>query len=171
MILKEFKGKLPQVSPDAYVAENVVMTGDITVAPDANLWFGVVMRGDMSTITVGAGTNIQDNAVVHVDTDTPTSIGENVTIGHLCLIHGCTIKDNVLVGMTSTIMNRAVINKNTIIGAGSLVTEGKEFPEGVLIMGRPAKVVRELTEAEIAGIQASAKGYIEKSKVYKANQK
>ena len=170
MILKEFKGKTPKVSEKAYIADNAALTGDIEIADDANIWFGVTMRGDMSSIRVGKNTNIQDNAVVHVDTNTPTTIGDNVTIGHLCLIHGCTIKDSVLVGMTSTIMNNAVINKNTIIGAGSLVTEGKEFPEGVLLMGRPAKVVRELTEAEIAGLQKSADGYVEKSKVYKANQ-
>lgn len=171
MILKEFKGIKPKVSEDAYIADNAVLTGDIEIAADANIWFGVTMRGDMSSIKVGKRTNIQDNSVVHVDTDTPTNIGDDVTIGHLCLIHGCTIKDHVLVGMTSTVMNNAVINKNTIIGAGSLVTEGKEFPEGVLVMGRPAKVIRELTAEEIASLQASADGYVEKSKVYKADQK
>lgn len=170
MLVKAYKGILPKVSPKAYVAENVAITGDIEIADDVNIWFGVAMRGDMSYIRVGKKTNIQDNAVIHVDTNIPTTIGENVTIGHLCLIHGCVIEDNVLVGMTSTVMNNAVIRKNTIVGAGSLVTEGKEFPEGVLIMGRPAKVIRELTEEEIAGIQENADLYVAKSKVYKADQ-
>ncbi len=170
MLLKEFEGIKPKISDKAYIAENVVITGDTIIDDDVNLWFGVVIRGDMSYVRVGKNTNIQDNSVVHVDTDIPTNIGDNVTIGHLCLIHGCTIKDNVLVGMSSTIMNHAVINKNTIIGAGSLVTEGKAFPEGVLIMGRPAKVIRELTEDEITGIQHSADGYVAKSKLYKAGQ-
>lgn len=170
MLMKEYQGMLPKVDDTAYIADNVVLTGDIEIAADANLWFGVVMRGDMNTIRIGKNTNIQDNSVVHVDTGYVTHIGDNVTIGHLCLIHGCIIKDNVLVGMNSTIMNGAVINKNTIIGAGSLVTEGKEFPEGVLLMGRPAKVIRELTEEEINSIQQSVDMYVSKSKVYKELQ-
>lgn len=171
MLLKEFKGIRPVIDDSAHIADNVVLTGDIEIEVDANLWFGVVARGDMNKIRIGQNSNIQDNSVIHVDLDYVTEIGKNVTVGHLCLIHGCTIKDNVLVGMNSTIMNGAVINENTIIGAGSLVTEGKEFPEGVLVMGRPAKVIRELTEKELIDIKESAKAYVEKSKIYKADQK
>lgn len=167
MLLKEYNGILPQVSEKAYVADNVAITGDTKIADDANIWFGVTMRGDLNHISIGKNTNIQDNTVVHVDTDYPTTIGDDVTIGHLCIIHGCIIEDNVLVGMGSTLMNGSVIKKNTIIGAGSLVTEGKEFPEGVLLVGRPAKVIRELTEEEIQGIKKSAEMYVANSKVYK----
>lgn len=170
MLLKEYKGILPKVSTEAYVADNVAITGDIHIGDHTNIWFGVTMRGDMNYVRVGQHTNIQDNSMVHVDTGHPTIIGDYVTIGHMCIIHGCTVEDNVLVGMGSTLMNGCVIRKNTIIGAGSLVTEGKEFPEGVLIVGRPAKVIRELTEEEIKAIKVSAEGYVTESKVYKKNQ-
>lgn len=166
MILKTFKGKLPKVSDEAYVADNAVLTGDIEIAEDANVWFGVVMRGDINSIRIGRGTNVQDLTMVHADSNCPTRLGEDVTIGHSCIIHGCIIEDNVLIGMDSTVMNGAVIGKNTIVGAGSLVTEGKVFPSGVLVMGRPAKVVRELSEEEIAGIKKSAEGYVANSKAY-----
>ena len=121
----------------------------------------------MNKIVIGANTNIQENSVVHVDTNSPCIIGKNVTIGHGAIIHGCSISDNVLVGMGSIILNNAKIGKNTIIGAGSLVTQGKSFPEGVLILGNPAKVVRELTDDEIKNIQKSADNYVNLSKRYK----
>lgn len=166
MILKTFRGKLPKVSEQAYVSENVVLTGDIEIAEDANIWFGVVMRGDINSIRIGKGTNVQDLTMVHADANCPTKLGDNVTIGHSCIIHGCVIEDNVLIGMDSTVMNGAVVGKNSIVGAGSLVTEGKQFPSGVLVMGRPAKVVRELSEEEIAGITKAAQGYVANSKAY-----
>ena len=121
----------------------------------------------MNKIVVGANTNIQENSVVHVDTNSPCIIGKNVTIGHGAIIHGCSISDNVLVGMGSIILNNAKIGKNTIIGAGSLVTQGKSFPDGVLILGNPAKVVRELTDDEIKNIKKSADNYVNLSKRYK----
>ena len=127
----------------------------------------VRLRGDMNNIIIGENTNIQENSVVHVDINSPCIIGKNVTIGHGTIIHGCSISDNVLVGMGSIILNNAKIGKNTIIGAGSLVTQGKEFPEGVLILGNPAKVIRQLTEAEIESIQRSADNYVSLSKKYK----
>ena len=121
----------------------------------------------MNKIVIGANTNIQENSVVHVDINSPCIIGKNVTIGHGAIIHGCSISDNVLVGMGSIILNNAQIGKNTIIGAGSLVTQGKSFPEGVLILGNPAKVVRELTDDEIKSIKKSADNYVNLSKRYK----
>lgn len=170
MIIKEYKGKYPQISQDAYVADNAVITGDALVGADTSIWFGVVVRGDYNSIEIGRNTNIQDLTLVHSDTDCPTRIGDNVTVGHTCIIHGCTIGDNVLIGMGSTVMNGVRIGENSIVGAGSLVTEGKEFSSGVLIMGRPAKVVRELTEEEIASISKSAQVYHGISKEYKKGQ-
>lgn len=171
MILKKYDGKLPKVSDEAYVADNAVLTGDIEIADDANIWFGAVMRGDINSIRVGKGTNIQDLTMVHADIGCPTELGDYVTIGHSCIIHGCVIEDRVLVGMGSTVMNGAVIGKNSIIGAGSLVTEGKQIPSGVLVMGRPAKVIRELTEEEIGKLQEAADHYVQTSKVYLQERK
>lgn len=121
----------------------------------------------MNKIVIGANTNIQENSVVHVDVNSPCIIGKDVTIGHGAIIHGCTISDNVLVGMGSIILNNAKIGKNTIIGAGSLVTQGKSFKDGVLILGNPAKIVRELTDDEIKSIKSSAGNYVSLSKRYK----
>ena len=139
----------------------------VEIEDNVNIWFGTRLRADMNKIVVGANTNIQENSVVHVDTNSPCIIGKNVTIGHGAIIHGCSISDNVLVGMGSIILNNAKIGKNTIIGAGSLVTQGKSFPDGVLILGNPAKVVRELTDDEIKNIKKSADNYVNLSKRYK----
>lgn len=170
MLVKSFHQIMPKLAESAYIADNVVLTGDVEIGEDSNVWFGVVMRGDMASIRIGKNTNIQDLTMVHVDTGIGTVVGDNVTVGHMCIIHGCKIGNNVLVGMGSTVMNNVVVGENTIIGAGSLVTEGKQVPSGVLMMGRPAKVVRELTQEEIAGIQKSADGYVAKSKVYIAEK-
>lgn len=165
MILN-FNGIKPVIDKTCYISESVDIIGEVVIEKNANIWFGTTIRGDMSKIRIGENTNIQENSVVHVDFDCETDIGKNVTIGHRAIIHGCTISDNVLVGMGSIILNGAKIGKNTIIGAGSLVTQYKEFEEGVLIMGSPAKVVRKLTEDEINSIKQSAKNYVEISKKY-----
>ncbi len=159
MISRKYKGKLPVVGENTFVAENVAMTGDVVVGNNSSVWYSVVIRGDYNRITIGNNTNIQDLTMVHGDFHDETIIGDYVTIGHTCIIHGCVIEDNVLIGMGSTVMNGAKIGKNTILGAGSLVTEGKEIPSGVLAVGRPAKVIRELTEEEIVAITQSAKNY------------
>lgn len=165
-MIKSFKDKIPMVNDDTYISENVDIIGDVTIEKDCNIWFGSRLRADMQRIYVGKGTNIQENSVVHTDIDFETIIGENVTIGHGAIIHGCTISDNVLIGMGSIILNGAKIGKDSIVGAGSLVTQNKEFEDGVLILGNPAKVVRKLTEKEIESIRESAKHYIELSKEY-----
>lgn len=162
----EFLGSSPKISEEAFCAPNAVIIGSATILEDASVWFGACVRADNEKIHIGKGTNIQDLTVIHVDDVTPVWIGDYVTVGHSCIIHGATIEDNVLVGMGSVVMDGAKIAKNTIIGAGSLVPMGKEYPSGVLVMGRPAKIVRELTEDEIEGITKSAQGYIEKSKKY-----
>lgn len=166
-MIMDFEGVTPRINKNTYISESVDIIGKVNVEENVNIWFGTRLRGDMNNIIIGENTNIQENSVVHVDINSPCIIGKNVTIGHGTIIHGCSISDNVLVGMGSIILNNAKIGKNTIIGAGSLVTQGKEFPEGVLILGNPAKVIRELTEAEIESIQRSADNYVRLSKKYK----
>ena len=144
-----------------YIAEGVRLVGEqITIGKDSSVWFNSVIRqtGD-EPVTIGSRTNFQDLSVIHTAEGYPVSVGDGVTIGHMCLIHGCTIGNNTLIGMGSTVMNGAVIGNNCLIGAGSLVTEGKTIPDGMLAFGRPAKVVRELTEEELASLEDSAEEY------------
>lgn len=152
------------IEKSIFVAKSADVIGKVKLAPMSNVWFQAVLRGDYNEIEIGVGSNIQDGAVVHVDTTSPTVIGKNVTVGHNCIIHGCQIKDNVLVGMGATIMNNAVIGENTIIGANSLVTENKEIPANSLVMGSPAKFIRHLSAEEIAGITQNAETYVENAR-------
>lgn len=163
----QFNGVAPSINENAYVSESVDIIGDVKVEENVSIWFGARLRADMNKIVIGANSNIQENAVVHVDIESPVIIGENVTIGHSAIIHGCNISNNVLVGMGSIILNNAKISKNSIVGAGALVTQGKEFEEGVLILGNPAKAVRKLSEEEIKSIKRSAGNYVALSKKYK----
>lgn len=153
----------PARKPDKhiFIAKNATVVGDVRIGEDSSIWYSAVVRGDQAPITIGERTNVQDGSVVHVDIKTPTIIGDGVTIGHNCTIHGCDIGDNVLIGMGATVMNRADIPDNCIVGAGALVTQGKTFPEGSLILGSPAKAVRSLTDEEIQGIRDNAAEYIE----------
>ena len=163
----QFNGVAPSINENAYVSESVDIIGDVKVEENVSIWFGARLRADMNKIVIGANSNIQENAVVHVDIESPVIIGENVTIGHSAIIHGCNISNNVLVGMGSIILNNAKISKNSIVGAGALVTQGKKFEEGVLILGNPAKAVRKLSEEEIKSIKRSADNYVALSKKYK----
>ena len=163
----QFNGVAHSINENAYVSESVDIIGDVKVEENVSIWFGARLRADMNKIVIGANSNIQENAVVHVDIESPVIIGENVTIGHSAIIHGCNISNNVLVGMGSIILNNAKISKNSIVGAGALVTQGKEFEEGVLILGNPAKAVRKLSEEEIKSIKRSADNYVALSKKYK----
>ena len=163
----QFNGVAPSINENAYVSESVDIIGDVKVEENVSIWFGARLRADMNKIVIGANSNIQENAVVHVDIESPVIIGENVTIGHSAIIHGCNISNNVLVGMGSIILNNAKISKNSIVGAGALVTQGKEFEEGVLLLGNPAKAVRKLSEEEIKSIKRSADNYVALSKKYK----
>lgn len=165
-MITEFNGIKPVIDKTCYISESVDIIGEVVIEKNVNIWFGTRLRGDMNKIYVGENTNIQENSVVHVDFNCETKIGKNVTIGHGAIIHGCTISENVLVGMGSIILNGAKIGKNTIIGAGSLVPQGKEYEEGVLILGSPAKVVRKLTDEEIKSIEKSANNYVELSRKY-----
>ncbi len=144
-----------------FVADSASIIGNVRLKANASVWFNAVLRGDNEWIVVGAGSNIQDGAVLHADPGIPLNIGDNVTAGHKVMLHGCTIADNSLIGIGSIILNHAKVGRNSIVGANSLITEGKEFPDGVLIVGSPAKVVRELNADEIQHIGWSANHYVE----------
>lgn len=150
--------RLP-ASGDVWIAPGAHVIGKVSLSEGVGIWFGAVLRGDNEEIRVGAGSNVQDNAVLHTDWDFPLTIGADCTIGHGALLHGCTIGDGTLVGMRATIMNGAKIGRGCLIGANALVTEGKEIPDGALVMGSPGRVVRMLDEAEIARLGASARNY------------
>lgn len=158
--------RIPQLAAGSYVAPNAMVIGDVTLGPESSIWFGAVLRGDVERLTIGQGTNIQDNSVLHSDPGAPLVIDEYVTVGHMVMLHGCHIARNCLVGIGSIIMNHARIGQNSIVGANSLVTEGKTFPDGVLIVGSPARVVRELKDSEIQELRASADRYIERAREY-----
>ena len=156
----ELDGVAPEVADETvYIAPSASVIGNVKMAAKSSIWFNATVRGDNEPIEIGEGSNIQDNSVIHSDIGSPARIGKNVTVGHKVMLHGCTVADNVLVGMGATILNNAKIGENTIVGANSLVTEGKEIPSGVLVVGAPAKVVRPLNENEIAMIKASAEVY------------
>ena len=143
-----------------YVAESAQVIGSVWLGNQSSIWFNAVLRGDNDLISVGANSNVQDGSVLHTDAGCPLTIGENVTVGHNVMLHGCTIGDNSLIGINAVVLNRARIGRNCIIGANALITEGKEIPDGSMVMGSPGKVVRQLTEAEIAGLSRSAAGYV-----------
>lgn len=166
-MIKSYKGKSPDINKSCFIADNATIIGDVKIDENASIWYGTVVRSDMSYTTIGKNTNIQENTTVHNDFDTATEIGDNVTIGHNCVIHGCKINNNVLIGMGSVVLNNAEIGENTIVGAGSLITQGKKIPSGVLCIGSPAKVVRELTNQEIELIKASAIHYLEMAEEHK----
>ncbi len=151
-----------------WIAPDARVIGLVTIGADVGIWFGAVLRGDNEPIVIGARTNIQENTVVHTDPDKPVTIGEGCTIGHGAIIHGCTIGNNSLVGMGATVLNGAVIGDNCLIGANALVTEGKVFPDNSLIVGAPARVVRTLDAAAIAGLKASAESYVRNWRRFKA---
>ncbi|PIE83058.1 MAG: gamma carbonic anhydrase family protein [Candidatus Contendobacter odensis] len=154
---------------DWFIADNATVIGSVVLKQNASIWFNAVVRGDNDVITIGENTNIQDGAVLHTDPGILLTIGRNVTVGHLAMLHGCIIGENSLVGIKSLIMNRAVIGKNCLIGANSLIPEGKEIPEGSLVMGSPGKIVRRLSEQEIKNISGTAGRYVENFQRFKHN--
>ncbi len=143
-----------------FVAKNATVVGDVSLGAESTVWFQAVIRGDANWIKIGDRTNIQDGTIIHVDHDAPTIIGDAVTVGHQCMLHGCTIEQGALIGMSSIVLNHAVIGENSLIGAGSLVTQGTIIPPNVLAFGRPAKVIRPLTEEEIAKNKANITHYV-----------
>ena len=154
---------------DFWVAPNAVIIGDVSLKKNASVWFGAILRGDNDPIVLGENSNIQDNSVCHTDDGMPLIIGDNVTVGHKVILHSCTVGDNSLIGMGSTVLNKAKIGNNCLVGANALVTEGKEFPDNSLIVGSPAKVKRELTDMEKKIIELSALHYVENMKRYRSD--
>jgi len=150
----------PQVHETAWVAESATVIGNVRLHADASVWYGAVVRGDNELITVGRGSNVQDGSVLHTDHGFPLTLGEGVTVGHQVTLHGCSIGDGSLVGIQAVVLNGARIGRNCLVGAGALVTEGKEFPDNSLIMGSPAKVMRELSAEQAQRLRQSAQNYI-----------
>ena len=149
------------------ICSGAQVIGDVELGEDVSIWHGAVVRGDTDSITIGNRSNVQDNCVVHCTKGFPVEIGENVSVGHGAVVHGCKLDDNVLIGMNATVLNGAHISRNSIVGAGAVVSEGKEFPEGSLILGVPAKAVKEVSPQQIEMIQNNADNYVRLSKQYK----
>ncbi|MBJ3762943.1 gamma carbonic anhydrase family protein [Maribius pontilimi] len=160
-MIYDLDGNTPLIDPDGtvWIAPDANIIGKVVLGSKASVWFCATLRGDNEEIRVGAGSNVQENCVLHTDMGFPLTIATNCTIGHKAMLHGCTIGDNSLIGMGATILNGAKIGRNCLIGAGALVTEGKEIPDGSLVMGAPGKVVRQLDDDAIAGLEASALHY------------
>jgi len=162
--------RLPTYPSDGeyWIAPNAVVAGNVILKKNASIWFGAVLRGDNEPIIVGENSNIQDNSVCHTDMGSPLTIGDNVTVGHMVMLHGCTIGDGALIGIGAVVLNGAKIGKNCLVGAGALVTEGKEFPDGVMILGAPAKVVRELAPEHAQRMGMGAMSYVRNWQRFKA---
>ena len=153
---------------DYFIAATAVVIGAVRLKHEASIWWGAVLRGDYDTITVGKRTNIQDNSVVHMDEDFPVTLGDRVTVGHKAVLHGCTIGNNSLIGINAVVMNDAVIGDNCLIGSNALITEGKEIPERSLVLGSPGKVVREISDEEVAEITEFSDRYVRNFRRYQA---
>lgn len=168
MTVYSLDGKSPILpnEGDYWIAPNASVMGNVTLKKNASFWFGVTARGDNDPIEIGENTNIQDGSVLHTDVGLPLIIGNNVTVGHMVILHGCIIGDNSLIGIGSIILNGAKIGRNCLIGANSLITEGKEIPDNSMVMGAPGKVVREVSEAQIQILTGSALHYVENWKRY-----
>lgn len=171
MAIYELDLVAPRVDASAWVADSAEVMGNVELAQDCSIWFGVVVRGDTETIHIGRGSNIQDGSVLHADFGQPLVIGEYVTVGHHVMLHGCTIGDGALIGIGAVVLNGAKIGKGCIVGAGALVTEGKEFADGSMIIGSPAKAVRELSTEQRDALKMSAVHYIENARRFKTGLK
>ena len=171
MAIYALDGAAPTIAESAWVADSAQVMGDVVLADDASIWFGVVIRGDTETIRIGRGSNIQDLSVLHADHGMPLTVGEDVTVGHQVMLHGCTVGDGSLIGIGAVVLNGAKIGKGCLVGAGSLVTEGKEFPDGSMILGSPAKVVRQLTPEQLEGLRQSAQHYVDNARRFRTGLK
>ena len=171
MAVYDLDGTQPRVADSAWVADSAQVMGNVVLGEDSSVWFGTVIRGDTETITVGRGSNIQDASVLHADIGKPLTIGDNVTVGHQVMLHGCTIGDESLIGIGAIVLNGAKIGRHCLVGAGALVTEGKEFPDGSMIIGSPAKAVRQLTPEQIEGLKLSAQHYMDNARRFRAGLK
>ena len=161
----------PVLGRDAWIAPNATVIGDVQLGDNASIWWNAVLRGDNDTIRIGANSNIQDGSVLHADEGVPLTVGASVTVGHMVMLHGCTVGDESLIGIKSVILNKAVIGRHCLIGANSLIPEGKVIPDRSLVMGSPGKVVRQLTDEEVARLRLAAQGYVENARRYRAELK
>lgn len=159
--------KIPAIAASAYVATEATVIGEVILGEGASVWPGAVIRGDNEPITIGRGTNVQEGAVLHADRGMPLTVGADVSIGHQAMLHGCTVGDGSLIGIQAVVMNTAVIGKDCLVGAGAIVTEGKAFPDRSLILGSPARVLRAMTDADIAFMRANAEDYVRRQELYK----
>jgi carbonic anhydrase/acetyltransferase-like protein (isoleucine patch superfamily) len=160
-MLRPFRGRMPVVHPSAFVDDSAQVIGDVQIGPESSVWMNAVIRGDVNDIRIGARTNVQDGTVIHVMHDThPTRIGDDVTIGHSAVVHGCTVEDRVLIGMGAILLNGAVVGHDSIVAAGALVAEDMVVPPRSLVMGVPARVRRPLTDAEVDSVRESAANYV-----------
>jgi carbonic anhydrase/acetyltransferase-like protein (isoleucine patch superfamily) len=171
MSLYTLDGEGPDLRPSAWVAPGARLIGKVILGDEASVWFNAVLRGDNEPITIGRGSNVQDGSVCHTDMGSPLIVGADCTIGHMAMLHGCIIGEGSLIGMGAVVLNGARIGRGALIGAGALVTEGKEIPDGVLAIGRPAKVVRDLSPDEIAGLARAAEGYRANASRFRAGLK
>ena len=160
-MVESFEGARPDISKAAFVAKSADITGSVQLGEGSSVWYGAVLRGDVADIRVGAKSNVQDGAVLHVEPGQPCFLGDSVTVGHCAVVHACTVGDRCLIGMGAVILDRAIIGEDSIVGAGALVTQGKSFPPRSMILGSPAKIVRELADEEVAGLAAHAEEYAE----------
>lgn len=158
----------PQIAASAWVADSAQVMGHVELADDASIWFGAILRGDTELLRIGRGSNVQDGSVVHSDRGFPVTLGAQVTVGHQVMLHGCSVGDGSLIGIQAVVLNGAKIGRHCLVGAGSLVTEGKEFADGSMILGSPARVVRQLTPEQIAGLQRSAEHYVLNARRFRA---
>lgn len=167
MSLYALDGKIPVVHASTWIAPSATIIGDAELKADTSVWFGAVIRADNDHIAIGERSNVQDGAVLHIDDGVPLTIGSDVTIGHHAMLHGCTVGDGSLVGIHAVILNRVVIGCNCLIGANALIPEGRIIPDRSLVLGSPGRVVRQLTDDEVAGLMRSAAGYVNKSRLYR----
>jgi carbonic anhydrase/acetyltransferase-like protein (isoleucine patch superfamily) len=165
-MIHSFEGQVPQVKESTFIAWNAEVVGSVELAEETTVWYSASIRGDIDTITIGWGSNVQDNAALHVEEGVPLVVGRNVTIGHGAIVHGCTVGDSTLIGMGAIILNGARIGNESIVGAGALVTEGKVFPDRALIVGSPAKAIRSVTDDEVAKILQNAANYRERGRLH-----
>lgn len=171
-MLYSLDDRQPQLADDTvFVAHNATVIGSVILKPGSNVWFNAVLRGDQETITVGENTNVQDGCVLHTDPGFELVLGRDVTVGHMVMLHGCTVGDNSLIGINAVIMNGVKIGRNCLIGAGALIPEGKEIPDGSLVLGAPGKVVREVRADEVEMLTASAEHYVENARWFKKGLK
>jgi len=165
-MIYDFEGHTPKIDPGSWVASNAVIIGRVELKKNSNVWFNTTLRGDLEPIIIGENSNVQDGSVIHTDPGCPTIVGKGVTIGHMVMLHGCTIGDNSLIGIGAVILNNAKIGKNCIIGAKALITENKEIPDNSLVVGSPGKIIREVTEEEKKSVLENTKHYQDNWKRY-----